>query len=380
LDFRGFRRQFETVGDVLQLADLRRDGVFFSKSKNLVGLDIGSSSIKVVELKDLGKGKGYHLVNASIEPLSPEAIVDGAIMDSGLVIDAVQRSFASRNIKASDVAIALSGHSVIIKRISLPVMSEEELAESIQWEAEQYIPFDVEDVNIAYQILKGTNLAGDGNMDVLLVAAKKDKINDYTAVVSQAGKTTALVDVDVFALQNAFEMNYEVDSGLTCALANIGASVANVAVLKGNSSIFWRDISIGGSQYNDAIRKELNLSFEQSERLKRGEEVDGVPAENVTPILTSVNDYVGAEIQKTLDFFKNTTPGESIDKLLVSGGGSRVPHLLESLGERFGIPVEKMDPFRRVTIAKDIPPETAEELASCAAVAVGLASRKVGDR
>jgi len=354
--------------------------VFFSRSKNLVGLDIGSSSIKVVELKDLGKGKGYHLVNASVEPLSPEAIVDGAIMDSGIVVDAIQRCFAARNIKASECAIALSGHSVIIKRISLPVMSEEELAESIQWEAEQYIPFDVEDVNIAYQILRGTHLAGDGNMDVLLVAAKKDKINDYTAVVGQAGKNALLVDVDVFALQNAYEMNYEIDSGQTCALANIGAGVTNVAVLKGESSIFWRDISIGGTQYNDALRKELNLSFEQSDQLKRGQEVEGVPAENVTPILTTVNDYVGAELQKTLDFFKNTTPGETIDRIYISGGSSRVPNLLESLGERFGIPVERLDPFRRVTLGKDIPPETAEELASSAAVAVGLASRKVGDR
>jgi type IV pilus assembly protein PilM len=354
--------------------------VFFSRNKNLVGLDIGSSSIKVVELKELGKGKGYHLVNASLEPLSPEAIVDGAIMDSGLVIEAVQRCFSSRNIKSTDCAIALSGHSVIIKRISLPVMSEEELAESIQWEAEQYIPFDVEDVNIAYQILKGTNLAGDGNMDVLLVAAKKDKINDYTAVVGQAGRNASLVDVDVFALQNAFEMNYEIDSGQTCALANIGATVTNVSVLKGSSSIFWRDISIGGNQYNDAIRKELNLSFEQSERVKRGEEVDGASPDTVAPMLSTVNEYMGAEIQKTLDFFKNTTPGESIDRIYVSGGASRIPSLIESLGERFGIPVERMDPFRRVTIGKDLPAETVDELSSCAAVAVGLASRKVGDR
>jgi len=354
--------------------------VFFSRNKNLVGLDIGSSSVKVIELKDLGKGKGYHLLNASLEPLSPEAIVDGAIMDSGLVVEAVQRCFSSRNIKATDCAIALSGHSVIIKRISLPVMSEEELAESIQWEAEQYIPFDVEDVNIAYQILKGTNLAGDGNMDVLLVAAKKDKINDYTAVVGQAGRNASLVDVDVFALQNAFEMNYEIDSGETCALANIGATVTNVSVLKGSSSIFWRDISIGGNQYNDAIRKELNLSFDQSERVKRGEEVEGASQETVAPMMSSVNEYMGAEIQKTLDFFKNTTPGESIDRIYISGGASRIPSLLESLGERFGISVERMDPFRRVTIGKDVPSETVDELSSCAAVAVGLAIRKVGDR
>jgi type IV pilus assembly protein PilM len=345
-----------------------------------VGLDIGSSCVKLVELKDLGKGKGFQLVNAAIEPLSPEAIVDGAIMDSGVVTDAIQRGFSEHSIKIGECAISLSGHSVIIKRISLPVMSQEELAESIQWEAEQYIPFDVEDVNIAYQILKGTNLAGDGNMDVLLVAAKKDKINDYTGVVSQAGKSPALVDVDVFALQNAYEMNYEIDSGLTCALANVGANVTNVSVLKGNSSIFWRDISVGGSQYNDAIRRELNLSFEQSEQLKRGEEVEGVPPGAVDPIIASVNDYVGAEIQKTLDFFKNTTPGESIDKILVTGGGSRVPNLLESLGERFGIPVERMDPFQRVTVDESLSEETLDELSSCGAIAVGLASRKVGDR
>ena len=353
--------------------------MLFRKAKNLVGLDIGSSAVKLVELKD-AKGGGYRLVKSGLETLSPEAIVDGAIMDSGLVVEAVQRCFSSRNIKATDCAIALSGHSVIIKRISLPVMSEEELAESIQWEAEQYIPFDVEDVNIAYQILKGTNLAGDGNMDVLLVAAKKDKINDYTAVVGQAGRNASLVDVDVFALQNAFEMNYEIDSGETCALANIGATVTNVSVLKGSSSIFWRDISIGGNQYNDAIRKELNLSFDQSERVKRGEEVEGAAQETVAPMMSSVNEYMGAELQKTLDFFKNTTPGESIDRIYVSGGASKIPSLLESLGERFGIPVERLDPFRRVTVGKDVPSETVEELSSCAAVAVGLAIRKVGDR
>ncbi len=334
--------------------------------------------MKVVELKDLGKGKGYLVQNVAIERLSPEAIVDGAIMDAGLVIDAIQKAFSSRKIKSSDVAIALSGHSVIIKKISIPATSEEELAEVIPWEAEQYIPFDVEDVNLAYQVLKSAS-GSEGNMDVLLVAAKKDKINDYTSVASQAGRNPVLVDVDVFALQNCYELNYDTDDSVGTALVNIGASTTNVAILKGSTSIFWRDISVGGNHYNDAIRKELNLSFDQAEQLKRGEEVDGIPVENVTPIIASVNDFIGTEIQKTLDFFKNATPGETIEKMVLAGGSSRVPHLREALGERFGVPVEPLNPFARMQVARGLAPEMLDEVGASASIAVGLACRRVGD-
>ena len=352
--------------------------MFFSKGRNLIGLDIGSSAVKVVELKELGKGKGYQLLNLALERLSPEAIVDGAIMDAGLVIDTIQRAFQARKIKGGDVAIALSGHSVIIKKIAIPATSEEELAEVIPWEAEQYIPFDVQDVNLAYQVLKGAS-TGEGNMDVLLVAAKKDKINDYTSVVSQAGRNPAVVDVDVFALQNCFEMNYDTDPTTAQALINVGASTTNVAILKGTTSIFWRDISVGGNHYNDAIRKELNLSFDQAESLKRGEEVEGIPVENVTPIITSVNDFIGAEIQKTIDFFKNTTPGENIEKIIVAGGSSRIVNLKESLAERFGVAVEALNPFNRVQVGKGIPPELIEEVGASVSIAVGLAARRAGD-
>jgi type IV pilus assembly protein PilM len=351
--------------------------VFFSRAKTLVGLDIGSSAVKVVELKELGKGRGYQLQNVAIEPLSPEAIVDGAIMDAGLVIEAIQKAFGGRKVKGGDVAIALSGHSVIIKKISIPATSEEELAEVIPWEAEQYIPFDVEDVNLAYQVLKGGG--SDGNMDVLLVAAKKDKIHDYTSVVTQAGRNPVLVDVDVFALQNCFEMNYDADDMDGVALVNVGASTTNVAILKGSTSIFWRDISVGGNHFNDALRKELNVSFEQAEMLKRGQGADGVPEDKVPAVLASVNDFIGGEIQKTIDFFKNTTPGESIARMVLAGGSSRVPNLRESLSERFGVPVEPLNPFSRVQVAKGIAPETLEELSPSVSIAVGLASRRLGD-
>lgn len=352
--------------------------MFLSKTRNLVGLDIGSSAVKIVELKELGKGKGFSLLNYAIEPLAPEAIVDGAIMDAGAVIETIQKAFASRKVKGGDVAIALSGHSVIIKKISIPATSDEELAEVIPWEAEQYIPFDVEDVNLAYQVLTGAG--EDGNMDVLLVAAKKDKINDYASVVSQAGRNPALVDVDVFALQNCFEMNYDAQASEgSTALINIGASTTNVAILKASTSIFWRDISVGGNHYNDAIRKELNLSFDQAESLKRGEPVTDVPPESVEPILASVNGFVGSEIQKTIDFFRNTTPGETIDRIVVAGGSSRIANLQEALAQRFGVPVEPLNPFNRVHIGKGIAPEMLEEIAPSVSIAVGLASRRLGD-
>ena len=213
----------------------------FGRSRNLVGLDIGDSSIKVVELKEQGKGRGYQLVRLGWEPLSSEAIVDGQIMDSQLVTETIQRLFQRCKIKSSTpVATALCGHHVIVKRISLPVMSDAELAESIHWEAEQYIPFDIEDVNLDYQILEGSSLSGEGNMDVLLAAAKRDKINDYIGVVNQAGLHPQAVDIASFAMQNAFEANYEFESDQVVALVDIGSAVSSISVLHGGSSVYWR--------------------------------------------------------------------------------------------------------------------------------------------
>ena len=353
----------------------------FGRSKNLVGLDIGSSSVKAVELKDLGKNRGHQLLSVGIESLSPEAIVDGAIMDSGLVAETIQRLFTANRIKTQDVAISLSGHSVIIKKINLPQMTTEELAESIQWEAEQYIPFDVDDVNIDYQVLEGASLSGEGNMDVLLVAVKKDKINDYTTVLANAGKAAQIVDVDVFALQNAYEVNYEVPTDKVVALVNIGAAVSNIAILQGGASIFWRDISIGGNLFTEAIQKEMGLPFDQAEALKKGQEVEGANPELVPAILKGVSEQVGTEIQKTLDFFKATSSSDPVSVMMLAGGGSRTPNLAAYLGQRFDTHVELLDPFRKMVVNdRQFPPERLEPLAACASVAVGLALRKVGDR
>jgi type IV pilus assembly protein PilM len=350
----------------------------FGKSKGLVGLDIGSSAIKAVELKAGGKGgAAYQLVNLGLEPLPPEAIVDGAIMDSGSVIDAIQRLYGSHKIKNGDVATSVSGNAVIVKKISLPQLSDEELAESIHWEAEQYIPFDIQDVALDYEVVEGGGVGG--NMDVLLVAAKKDKIGDYTSVLSQAGKNCQVVDVDVFALQNCYEVNYGIDPGRVVALLNVGASIMNINIIKGGMSIFNRDIAVGGNQYTDAIQKDLSLSFDQAEAMKKGARVEG--AENLPPILQAVSENIALEIQKTFDFFKATSSEDRIDRIFMAGGTSKLRGLQQLLSDRFDAGVEILNPFNNVTYnPRDFDPDFITEVGPQAAVAVGLAVRKAGDR
>ena len=369
----GIHGLFKRPGEVLTV---------FGRSRNLIGLDIGDSSVKVVELKEQGKGRGFQLVRLGWEPLSSEAIVDGQIMDAQLVTETIQRLFQRCKIKpATPVATAVCGHHVIVKRISLPVMSAAELDESIHWEAEQYIPFDIEDVNLDYEILEGSSLSGDGNMDVLLAAAKKDKINDYINVVDQAGLKPETVDIASFAMQNAFEANYEFEPDQVIALVDIGSAVSSISVLHGGSSVYWRDINIGGNQYTDAIQKELNLSADQAEQLKRGEEIDGIPYERVQPILSSVTQDIGAEIQKTLDFFKQiSATDQELDRLFLTGGTAQVVHLKESLSERLTTQVELFNPFRKIPPAgREASPELINEMMPTASVAVGLALRKAGD-
>ncbi len=352
----------------------------FGKVKGLVGVDIGSSAVKAVELKVGGKGGDeFQLLNIGLEPLPPEAIVDGAIMDSGAVIDAVQNLFQDNRIKTAEVSTGVSGNAVIVKKISLPQMSEEELAESIHWEAEQYIPFDIQDVSLDYEVVEGG--AAGGNMDVLLVAVKKDKISEYTSAITQAGRNPTIVDVDVFALQNCYEINYVPDPGRVVALLNIGASIMNINVVKDGSSTFNRDIAVGGNQYTDAIQKDLNLSFEQAEALKRGEQVEETSAESLTPILQAVSENISTEIQRTFDFFRATSQEDRVDQIYLSGGAAKVHGLRDLLADRLDAPVELLNPFLNVRYnEKDFDPAFLDDIGPSAAIAVGLAVRRVGDR
>jgi type IV pilus assembly protein PilM len=353
---------------------------FGKKTKAIVGLDIGSSAVKAVELKLTAKG--YRVSAFGSEPVPADSIVDGAIIDGTAVADAIKRLFASHPFRSKEVAASLSGNAVIVKKISLPLMTDAELAESIFWEAEQYIPFDIQDVNLDYQILNpGTAAGANGTMEVLLVAAKKEKIADYTGVISQAGRVSVIVDVDAFALQNAYEVNYGLEPDAVIVLLNAGASAVNINILSGDQSLFTRDVSIGGNAYTEAVQKELNLPFESAEQLKKGNSVDGVAFEAALPVLHAMTENVLLEIQKTFDFFKATASSDRLDRVLLSGGASRVDGFAHSLQERFGAPVEAFDPFKKIGFEPvKLGVVDAPTVVTTAAVAVGLALRRAGDR
>jgi type IV pilus assembly protein PilM len=350
------------------------------KSKAVVGLDIGSSSVKAVELKAVGKG--FKVVAFAIEPVPPDSIVDGAIIDGAAVADAIRRVFENKAFKTKEVAASLSGNAVIVKKINLPVMTEAELAESIYWEAEQYIPFDIQDVNLDYQILDpGTGADSKGTMEVLLVAAKKEKIADYTGVIAQAGKVPVVVDVDAFALQNAYEMNYGNDPQAVVVLLNAGASAININIITGDQSVFTRDISMGGNAYTEAVQKELNLPFDTAEAVKKGEAADGVTFEQVQPVLHAMTENVLLEIQKTFDFFKASATSDRIDRVLLSGGASRVDGFQKALEERFATTIEPFNPFQKIGFdPSKLGVSDADGVTTATAVAVGLALRTASDR
>jgi type IV pilus assembly protein PilM len=351
----------------------------FTKAKSVVGLDIGSSAVKAVELKSAGKG--YRVAAFGSEPVPLDSIVDGAIVDAVAVAESIRRLLDRHSFKTKDIAASLSGNAVIVKKITLPAMTDAELSESIHWEAEQYIPFGIQDVNLDYQILSPGVPASGGTMDVLLVAAKKDRIADYTGVIAQAGRVPVVVDVDVFALQNAYEVNYGIDPNAVIVLLNAGASAMNINILSGGQSVFTRDISVGGNSYTEAVQKELNLPFDRAEPLKKGQPVEGAAYHEVVPILHAMTENVLREILKTLDFFKATASSDRIDRVMLSGGASRVDGFARALEDCFDAPVEMFDPFKAITFEPHkLGVADLDSVVPTVAVAVGLALRKMGDR
>ncbi len=351
-----------------------------AKGKLAVGLDIGSSSVKLVQLRER---RGAFALNAfDTAPLPPEAIVDGALMNSSAIVQAIQELVSRQKLKVREVAIGVRGHSVIIKKIALPRMTQEELDESIQWEAEQYIPFDVKDVNIDTQILTPEGDAA-GQMDVLLVAAKKDMINDYTSVCAEAGLTATVVDVDAFAVQNAFEVNYDGSGDETVVLINVGAAVTNVNILSRGITTFTRDVTMGGNAFTEEIQKQLNISYDEAEALKVGGqgETDAVVPQEVERVIQGVADQLGGEIQRSLDFFASTAPGTAVSRVYLSGGTARIPALFKVIEARAGVPVEILNPFKNVEIDnRRFDPAVILAAAPAAAVGVGLALRRPGDK
>jgi type IV pilus assembly protein PilM len=344
-------------------------------AKNCVGLDLGSSTIKAVQVRQLKKG--VQLLNFGIEPVPPQSIVDGSVMNSGAVAEAISSLFAKLKIRQKEVALAISGHSVIIKKITVPAMTQEELEEQIQWEAEHHIPFAKDDVELDHQILGET---GQNQMEVLLVAAKKEIITDYASLVREASLNPVVVDVAAFSLQNCFELNYGV-SDKTVALVNVGASISTINILQNGVSMFTRDMTIGGNSFTEEIQKHLNVGYEEAEAYKCGGSAgDEVVPQEVDDILRQQAEVMAGEFQRSFDFFLATTADGSIDKIYLSGGSARVPALRKAIETRARIPLEILDPFKGVTVdATRFDMDYVQTQAPMAAVAVGLALRAEGD-
>lgn len=351
--------------------------MLFGKKDNVVGLDIGSRSLKAAEIVET-KG-GHKLKRFGIVDIPQGAIEDGTINDPESVADAIRRLFKSYNFKENNVAVSIGGYSVIVKKINVQTMAEEQLQETIHFEAEQYIPFDISDVNLDFQIL-GEVESNPNQMSVFLVAAKKEMVNDYINLVNLAGLNPCIVDVEAFALQNVFELNYDFSED-NVALIDIGASKTSLNILKGNSSVFMRDVSLGCVQINQKIMSLLDCSYEQAEQFKHGDNPDRLSPEDLNEIVSSVVTDWCTEIRRAIDFFYSTYPDDQIKRIVLSGGGANIAEFRDLLATEVAAEVEVIDPFRNFSIEnKSFDPAFIKQIAPQAAICMGLAMRKVDDK
>ena len=341
----------------------------FGKKKSTVGLDIGSSSIKIVEI--VHDRSGDRLVNYGIsEPLS-EAIVDGEIMDRQLVHEAITNLLESRQIRSRDVVTAVSGRAVIVKKILMDRLSEEDAKEAIQWEAEQHVPYDVNDVSLDFQIINPN--VDQKKMQVLLVAAKKDMIQSHASIIREAGLQPSIIDVDSFAIQNAVEANYEMPPGEVTALINIGAEITNVNIVQNQVPHFTKDLSVGSNSFVEGIQRRYNVSQAEALNALRGR---GDASIDVASIVQATCEDLSVQLDRAIAFLRSAGDAARIDRIMLSGGSARVPGLSEFLGQRHQVPVEIVNPFQKIACDPGLfAGDNAESVAPVLTVAIGLALR-----
>jgi type IV pilus assembly protein PilM len=345
---------------------------FFRKASEIFGLDIGSSSVKALQLQ--AAGSSYRLSALGIAPLPPDAIADGTIKDPPTVVEAIRTAVSKAGIRETDAAIAICGRELIIKKVQIPQVPAKEVHDVVQLEAEHHIPFAIDEVFLDYHTVGQHN----AQIDLILVAVKKSKVLEYAAVVEEAGLVPIIVDVDSFALGNQFELNFPEEQGEAVALIDIGASIMKTNVVRAGSTIFARDIPFGGNNYTQAIAQQLKIPFEQAEAAKLGRDV-GIRWEAVVPALEAVSRELSLEVQRTFDYFASTAESERIGKIVLAGGCAQLPGLNDYLSSNWGIPVELARPFERI----EVDPAYAEEVTAAGpglAVAVGLALRRPGDK
>lgn len=344
-----------------------------SEGKHLVGVDIGSSSIKVTELKEGRKG-ARTLVRFGYHPLPAQTIVDGHVINSGAVVEGLEKLFHKQ--KNRDVALRMSGHSAIIKKITMPLMTASELREQIQWEAEQHIPFALSEVEMDWQVLG--QRPEQRQMDVLLVAGKKEEANELKNVALEAKLKPIIIDLDAFTLQNAFEAAFgPPPTGQTIALIHVGASLTTLNILSQGTTAFTRDIANAGNHITEEIQRTLGISGDEAEAYKCGGDGRGLVPREVPEIVGQVVETLAGEIQRSLDFYLATSGDTEVHRVLVSGGTANIRALLESVERRARVSVERFDP---TTLATPDPKTVDQGLlmqrASQAVVSYGLALRK----
>ena len=333
----------------------------------LVGVDVGSSAVKVVELTRAPGGGAA--ARAGLRPLPPESVAKGAVVDPAGVADALRGLLEEAGIRGREVALALPGSAVVVREISLPRMSPAELAGSIGWEAERHVPFELRDVNLDYQVVgRSVDEERRPTLIVLLAAAKKSAVAEYADVAARAGCAPAVADVAAFALQNAYAAYGGSGDGGAVALLNAGASTINVNVVHGGRSVFTRDVAAGDGACADAPPAAPSVSSGEAGQPELSE--PAAPDERLL-----------LEIEKTFDFFAAGRPSARLDRIVLSGGASRGPELAAAIAGRFDAPVERFDPFRKMT-SIDVRAAGGDraDVAAAAGVATGLALRSAGDR
>ena len=351
--------------------------MLFRKTSHLVGLDIGSRALKASEIVETKSG--HRLQRFGMLDIAYGAIEEGVIKDADEIAASIRKLFNENSFKTQNVAISIGGSSVIVKKISVQTMTEEQLQESINSEAEQYIPFDISEVNLDYQML-GEAENNPDQMDVLLVAAKKEVIDSYVNLIQMAGLNPCVIDIDAFALQNIFELNYAPEDE-NVALIDIGASKTSLNILKGNSSVFIRDVTLGCGLINRKIVSLINCSYEEAEQLKYGDQPDRISPDDVKEIISSVTDDWCNEIRQALDFFYSTNPDDPIKRIVLSGGGAHIKEFRELLAVETSSEVEIINPFKNVQIdRKKFDVSYLERIASQAAISMGLSIREIDDK
>lgn len=351
--------------------------MFFGKKK-VLGLDIGTTSIKVAEL-DVSKN-GAKLINFAMTQTPPEAISSGEIVDVGPISMVIRNLLQRSNIKRKNVVAGLWGPAVIVKKITIPSMDESLVAEQIRWEAEQYIPFDLNDINLDFHIIGSTGAKNTDSMEILIVAAKHDQIFKYIEMIESVGLSCSHLDLNGFALANVFELNYGSTKGQMVGLFNIGANYTNFVVVRNSDPIFCRDINGGGHLYTSEIQKALGTSFEESEAIKLNMSVGHDTPEEAFNAVQSSHEVFIDELRGSVDFFINTTQGGALDRCYITGGGAKTWGLSDAISKGLNIPCEILNPFvavePRITTTD---PTYVDQIREFSTIACGLGLRRVGD-